>query len=320
MVEVHVASGRHLFGDEHTGWSEAEVRGRRSGDSPFEFVDMVAVDGEGAVVGMLALALPQLENTDQAWLMLAVDPQRRRDGVGSVLLRATVDAAREYDRSLLLVETEWAAGQDDGSGEFARGNGFRAVQTMIRSGMPLPADVELLRRVAENARRGDPRDYLLEVAHDLPPESWLAGLAVLRQRMSTDAPLGEMDAEEEVWDVARVRAEYDWARDVGRRVLTTVARRAEDGVMVGFTEVQLPSDEPGVAYQQDTLVLREARGHGLGQRLKALTALEVMEVAPQARVVRTWNADDNTPMLAVNTELGYRPEGYQRSWQRRLTD
>ncbi len=37
-----------------------------------------------------------------------------------------------------------------------------------------------------------------------------------------------------------------------------------------------------------------------------------MRDLPMVRSVRTWNADDNVHMLAVNRELGFQVEGYSR--------
>ena len=64
-----------------------------------------------------------------------------------------------------------------------------------------------------------------------------------------------------------------------------------------------------MAYQQDTLVMREHRGHGLGLRMKAAGTLALMEGSPATTSVRTWNADDNAPMLAVNHALGFVHDG-----------
>lgn len=39
-----------------------------------------------------------------------------------------------------------------------------------------------------------------------------------------------------------------------------------------------------------------------------------------ATTVRTWNAADNAPMLAVNVAMGFRPSGRMRQWQATSTD
>jgi GNAT superfamily N-acetyltransferase len=68
-----------------------------------------------------------------------------------------------------------------------------------------------------------------------------------------------------------------------------------------------PTDRP--AYNAFTGVLREYRGRGLAQALKLQTILLAKEEG--MRYVRTHNDSNNTPMLAVNRKLGYKPEpGY----------
>lgn len=316
-VAVHTAAAQAAWGDDHTGWSEAEVRGRRANPGEWTFADRLALRG-GKPVAMSALAMPGRDNRSLALLMLAVDPEERRRGVGTQVLDETLDVARARGRSIVQADTEWAAEASDGSGAFAAHHGFVAGQTTVRSAMPLPADERELRAYAHGDGVEDAAAFEIEAAWGMPPEGWLSDLAVLQQRMSTDTPLGELTMEEEDWDVARVARNYTWAADVGRRALTAVARDLSTDRLVGFTVLQVPSHDPTLAYQQDTLVLREGRGNRLGLRLKAAAALDLMDVLPEVNRVRTWNADDNAHMLAVNRDLGYRPEGHLRVWERRF--
>jgi hypothetical protein len=44
--------------------------------------------------------------------------------------------------------------------------------------------------------------------------------------------------------------------------------------------------------------------------------LALMQECPATTTVRTWNADDNAPMLAVNQALGYVHDAMLREWQK----
>jgi GNAT superfamily N-acetyltransferase len=134
--------------------------------------------------------------------------------------------------------------------------------------------------------------------------------------MSTDAPADDLDIGEEDWDADRLRASNARARASGRRVVETAARHVPSGRLVAFTTVSVSAGEPDLGYQQDTLVLKEHRGHGLGLRLKAVNALRLMDELPAVTAVRTWNAASNEHMLAVNRQLGYTVDGYSREWQK----
>ena len=153
------------------------------------------------------------------------------------------------------------------------------------------------------------------------PDAWLDDRAVLQQRMSTDAPTDDLALAEEDWDADRLRASN--ARSPRRRVAGSsrpspgTCRPAVSSASPG---VGVSAGSPDLGYQQDTLVLTEHRGHGLGLRLKAANVLRVMDELPQVTSVRTWNAASNTHMLAVNRRLGYVVDGYSREWQKRSND
>ena len=79
----------------------------------------------------------------------------------------------------------------------------------------------------------------------------------------------------------------------------------------------MPASSPRLAYHQDTLVLREHRGHGLGLVLKLANVPVLRRAFPEVRTVRTWNAVENAHMLAVNDAMGYVTSGFLREWQKR---
>ncbi|WP_157508839.1 GNAT family N-acetyltransferase [Luteipulveratus halotolerans] len=317
-LDVETTSQRDVFGPDHSAWSADEVRGRRRG-STHQFTDRAAVGEGGRVVGMLSVAEPLHDNHELALVKLSVLPTARRRGVGRLLLAEAESVVRAHGRALVQASTEGSRTGVDGPGDaFAASQGYEPAQTMLRSVMPLPADRHKLESYADGDGVEDAAAFAVEASWDGVPEAWLDDLAVLEQRMSTDAPMGDLALEEEDWDAERVRSELQWALDAGRRLVVVVARDLSVDRLVGFTQVQVSQDSPEVAYQQDTLVLTEARGNGLGLRMKARAALELMDELPGVAGVRTWNADDNTHMLAVNADLGYEPGAYLREWQKRL--
>ncbi len=318
FVAVQERNSRALWGDEHTGWTLPELQGRRRGTT-HDFVDLVAVDGD-RVVGMTALAMPLTDNTHLAMCTVRTDPGREREGIGSALTAAVEQYARDAGRATLEADTETRTDRPPAAEDFVRHRGYHPVQVMIRSELSLPADAEALARQAAGDGVEDAAAFRIETRVDDIPDEWLPGLAELEQRMSTDAPQGDRDAREEDWTPDRVREDLKWARDAGRRIVLSVALEGER--MVGFTSIEVVAAADGaerrLAYQQDTLVLREARGHRLGVRLKAANALELQRTCPTVRTVLTWNADDNVHMLAANADLGWRRTGTLKVWQKNL--
>ncbi|GAA2163745.1 ribosomal protein S18 acetylase RimI-like enzyme [Humibacillus xanthopallidus] len=321
---IHAAVQRELFGDRGSSWTLEEIRAfHRSGEKLR--VPRAAWRG-GEMVGALDVIMPRADNTSLALLWLSVDPAHRGWGFGSALLAEAERLGAAHGRSVFNAETEWAHGAADLSEGFARAHGFAIGLTMLRSDMALPADRDAVAAVLSGDGAGDGAgagsgagdDYGFESFVDHMPQEWLEDRAVLQQRMSTDAPSDDLDVEEEVWDADRLRASYERSRASGRRIVETVARHLPSGRLVGFTTVSVSAGEPDLAYQQDTLVLREHRGHGLGLRLKAANALRLMDELPEVTSVRTWNAASNTHMLAVNRRLGYTVDGYSREWQKKV--
>ncbi|GAB3577722.1 GNAT family N-acetyltransferase [Calidifontibacter terrae] len=314
FIQVQERNSRALWGDDHGGWSLAELQGRRRGTT-HRFVDLIALDAE-KVVGMTALAMPLTDNTHLGFFTVRTDPGHERSGVGSALVAAVEEYARAAGRTTLEADTETRQGEPATSEEFAHHRGYAPAQVMVRSEMRLPADEVRLQELADGDGVEDAAAFSIESRVDDIPDEWLPGLAELERRMSLDAPQGDRDAEEEEWTPQRVREDLQWALDAGRRILLSVAWEGER--MVGFTNLEIPSESPWLAFQQDTLVLREARGHRLGVRLKAANARELQREFPGVRTVLTWNAEDNVHMLAANADLGYERTGTLTLWKKAL--
>jgi GNAT superfamily N-acetyltransferase len=314
-IEVHAVVQRELFGQRGSEWPLEEVQAlHRTGTK--KRVDLAAWVG-GRVVGALEVQLPQLDNLDAAMIWLSVRPEARGRGIGSELLGRAERIGADHGRTLFFAETEWAEPGADVSETFASNRGYAVGQTVLRSEMALPGDREALEAVLSACGA---EDYVLDGYVDDLPEAWLDDRAHLQQRMSTDAPSDDLALEEEAWDADRLREQQQGLLSAGRRIVETVARHVPSGRIVGFTQVSVSANEPALAFQQDTLVLREHRGHGLGLRLKAANALRLIDELPEVTSVRTWNAASNAHMLAVNRRLGYTVDGYSREWQKKKAE
>ena len=127
-------------------------------------------------------------------------------------------------------------------------------------------------------------------------------------------PAGAIAGGLELWDASRIRDGERRAREAGRTHLNVVAV-APDGEVAGFTELSLLPDSPAVE-QWDTIVLAPHRGHRLGMRLKLANLVALDEADPDRERIYTWNADENSHMLAINVALGFRPFALESTWQR----
>ncbi|MET9018689.1 GNAT family N-acetyltransferase [Actinopolymorpha sp. NPDC004070] len=291
----------------------------RSPDSSMRREAFVAVDGSGEVVGAGELQLPLRENPRLAIFEIGVPPEHRRRGVGGALYAHVAERARAEGRSSLMTEVNVPDGapQEEWPGvAFAHRVGFTLRNTELRRQLRLPVEPVHLRTLAGKAAQRA-SDYRLVSWSGPCPAEYAEQYAELKGRLSVDAPMGDMDYEQEVWDVARLRESEDRAAAQGRALHTTVAV-APDGTLAGHTQLAVPRHEPGRAYQWDTLVLAAHRGHRLGLALKVANTRALAEAHPEVARIDTWNAVQNGPMVAVNVELGYRIMDYCQEWQRDL--
>ena len=57
------------------------------------------------------------------------------------------------------------------------------------------------------------------------------------------------------------------------------------------------------------------RGHKLGLWMKAAMLDRILRERPEAKVIRTGNANTNAQMLGINTQLGFKVAWQSMLWQ-----
>ncbi|RZU31994.1 GNAT family N-acetyltransferase [Blastococcus saxobsidens] len=274
-----------------------------------------AAVADGAVVGALRVLLPLKDNTSVAYLDVAVHPGHRRRGLGTALLADGRAHAGECDRTLLIAEVDEASPASPGRA-FAERHGWTCDLVETRRDLVLPVDGQRLAALeAEAARTGG--SYEIVTWRDRTPDPLLEDRALLERRMTTDAPHGDLPVEEEEWDGDRIR-EYERSHVARGRAVLSAGAVTGDGRLVAFTDLQVPLEQPERAHQGGTLVLREHRGHRLGARVKAAVLRDLAVRFPEVRRISTYNSDSNTPMVAVNEALGFRPAGHLSAWSLRI--
>ena len=326
---------RVLWGnDDHYYSPQARYESSQPNDYE-ERVMFVARDGV-VVVGKAVIDIPLIDNLGTCYVFVAVHPDYRRQGIGARLYRALEDHAREIGRTIIMAWTDEPAGFDaspanvmvpaTGAGAFPRHcattalalrNGFQLAQIDRCSVLLLDRSLPRADALARTAQKTAGQDYELVQWRDRCPEDLVEQYALLRQTMSTDVPMGDLDWEEEVWDAARIREGEDRLLRSGGHSLVRAVRHCPTGLLAGHTILEYQPEKPEVVSQDDTLVLRTHRGHRLGMWLKAANLLSVPSVWPEAKRVYTWNAEENAHMLAVNVELGFVPAGYTAAWQKK---
>ena len=282
---------------------------------PSELVRLLLADGGGEPVGAALLELPLRDNTHLAYVEVHVLPEARRRGVGTALLAAVEAVADRALTTTDLDEPPDLVGRSPGR-RFLERHGFRCALTEVRRDLELPVPEPLLAAVEREAAARS-SEYAVVTWRDRCPDALVDARAALLGVMSTAAPLGELDRQEEVWDAARVREREGLLAEQGRASVVAAAVHEATGDLVAFTELAARPALPDVVEQWETLVLAAHRGRSLGLLVKAAALRRLAVELPQARRVSTTNADVNRWMIAVNERLGFRTNGEVTSWERR---
>ncbi|AYY14701.1 GNAT family N-acetyltransferase [Actinobacteria bacterium YIM 96077] len=268
-------------------------------------------------LGAAVLHLPLRDNLSLGESEIWVRPEARRRGIGTALLEELETVAQQYGRTSLLSQIEGPASTSSTSGtRFAARHGFTHRITEIARVQRAPFHLARIAAAEEEARpRAD--GYEIVTWRGRTPDEYVREYARLEGRLSTDAPLGELDYEGEAWDEDRIRISERRHERMGRSYWTAVAV-APDGGLAGLTRISLQqhSDENG--FQDSTLVDPPHRGHRLGLLLKAANLRAVLHDRPGIRAIWTWNAESNQHMISVNETLGYQVEGWGAGYQRKL--
>jgi GNAT superfamily N-acetyltransferase len=205
---------------------------------------------------------------------------------------------------------------DDPGAQFLLARGMTLEQVSRGSILRLPVDPDVLAAHRERAAAVAGPDYRVVLWSGETPPEWRADLATLYTRMSTAEPLAGLAVIEARYDEQRVIEEEEVLQGGGRTLLTAAAEHVPSGRLVAFTRLSLPADRSRPTEQEETLVLDDHRGRRLGMLLKAANLQYLAEVAPEAPLVSTFNAEENRHMLRVNEALGFEAIGYEGSWKK----
>ena len=268
---------------------------------------------DGVPVAMAEVELTEWDNRDLAWIYLVVHPEHRGGGVGSAFLSEICGIARQAGRT--KIGSAWW--QTPATEAFARHHEFELASREIYRRVTLTDLPAGFADAAYTEAATHANNYELVRVQGHTPAAMLTALSEVTTSIN-DAPLDDLDIEDEVFPVERIQDYESATLGSGHRLYRVVSRHRESGELAGHTVVAVDAERPQLAHQHDTSVVQSHRGHRLGLLLKADMMRWLGEVEPQVVSVDTWNAESNDHMIGVNERLGYRPLGRELAFQRRL--
>ncbi|GLZ03131.1 N-acetyltransferase [Actinomadura sp. NBRC 104412] len=283
-----------------------------AGDPPPDAADTAAflrsgdqrlwtADENGETIAVAVLRLPGGPGADRpAEIDIRVHPAHRRRGIGTRLMAVAAEGLRADGRTSVIAQV--LAGTP--AVPFLESLGFSCVLTL--NGMLLrlddlpPGRVETLVNAGPSAPPPGPGGtYRLVRWRGAVPDEYADALAHAKHAM---ADLAEYEGLP--WNARRVREMAGMVAKRGDDLYTVAA--VHGPAVAGFTEVVVPADAPRRAAQYDTAVVPEHRGRRLGIWVKAAMLQWLAGERPEVREIETDIDGDNSHMIAVNEELGYR--------------
>jgi hypothetical protein len=195
--------------------------------------------------------------------------------------------------------------------------GYSLEQIIRMSSLRLPVSPATLEAQLATAQERAGNDYRVHTWTNPTPEEWVDDIAIIMNRMSTDAPHGDLDIEEEPWDADRVRRRDEHRVQAKRRALIAAVEHIPSGRLIAYNGLTMSETAPTrPVHQAETLVLSEHRGHRLGTIVKIANIQHLARVNPDAPLIFTDNAEENRPMLDVNEAVGFEAIAYQAAWKK----
>ena len=145
------------------------------------------------------------------------------------------------------------------------------------------------------------------------PDEWIDAQVATANAMN-DAPTDDLDIADTIVDAAMVRGQIEARAALGLEYQAVLAVTA-DGEAAGSTEVFVNRHRPAASWQWITVVLPAHRGRRIGRWLKATMWQRLRDTEPEVTGLQTGNAASNAHMLAINTEMGFKPTHLMGCWQ-----
>lgn len=323
---------RAFWGDDsHDASVDEIVASLRHTDD--EITERFLVVADGQDVGRAIASMGKDESASVGTLSAWVVPEARGRGIGRAMAARIEHVAIDLGASTLQAWVDHRAPAEDGEAiAAASGHGAVATDPAARLAVSMGYTLEQVDRISEldvetatrtlASHRADAlahagEAYELRSWQGATPPELLDAMGVLHGRMETDAPSADLEVDDERWDAARVQRIEAQVGEAGLTLLQAVAVHRASDEAVAFTILALPPN--GLpAFQEDTLVHADHRGHRLGMLVKTENLLQLGRLHPDRTRIITWNAEENRPMLRVNEALGFVAVGAEGGWQKRV--
>ncbi len=265
----------------------------------------VAINSEDLVVGFGTIGWHiKYENLDRGWFMAYVAKEHRREGIGKSILQALITKPPEQ---IKIIYAGSVLGSD---GEFflrkiKKDNDYQEKRNVAEL-------TEFnVKEVKEEARKllkiAKEKGYSVVKIKNMTFEDHvdMKEFITVAQQIWNDMPKEKLTYENQTLTPERYKEMYDIEMLRGDNYYSYLCIHEETTKPVGYTTFSTNPLNKQVVWQDDTGIIPEHRGKGLGLMLKYQALLQLLEET-NAKYWITGNAGSNEHMIKINKALNHK--------------
>ncbi len=265
----------------------------------------IAVDEDNLVIGFGVIFWNTMyDNLDRSWFRLYVSPEERRKGVGSRILKELV---KSLPKEIKKVGAD-APKHSPGEHFLQKFNRKHSYEEVIIMGDLEEVDLNDVEKEAKRQRElALSKGYRIVRVDDGDYKSHFDEEEFVKivEQIWNDMPKENLTEEDMNITVDRHQAIVERNKKAGQEYISFVAVHEESKKPVGYTTVAINKYQPAIAWQDDTGIIPEHRGNGLGLAVKYQSLLTLLKET-KAKYWRTSSAQSNKYMHRINEILGHK--------------
>ncbi|MHA2363207.1 MAG: GNAT family N-acetyltransferase [Candidatus Hodarchaeales archaeon] len=227
-----------------------------------------------------------------------IDSDYRRQGIGTALLKKICEVAIENNKTIIESGTDTEEGL-----AFSKKLGGSVTLEGAESRLKFSdVDWELMKEWTTKGKNIT-KDVTIETFTSVPEED-IEDYVKFYTELLHQMPWGDVDSRPNITPESRRKDEKN-TKERGIEWIAKITRES-NGTVSGLTDIFYNPLENHRVDQGLTGVKKEFRGRGLGKWLKAAMLLYIKDKYPEIKYISTGNADVNVPMLAINTQMGFK--------------